>query len=545
MKTELDSNRLQTTDYQKRWSRWNDSIHATAQSFVDELLKMPVMEVISSEPVVQAKAEKSEDKSERDEDKVDDKYDKNEEKPSDSLCALPVPQQFLVKEDTAATNQDSDSIANEDTLTEKPVQAVVSDSGRNPGAEMQESSSKAAAPVAEQATTETIETEAPLIEQATEDTSTVDAERRNQTLEDLFPNPKVQDKGDTRKARTSKEVKSEAVSDTAVSNNAISAATKANQEIAAKVGSHRHEDEGKEKEIKPTDDEPKLNRRSERLASRARNEDRSDSSDNSASRSESNRDTPAVADKTAATVERIAPAEPSAANTSATTPAVPTATTSTATPVPGAAAPSNVSEVARATTATANTADRGASLAGISSTNTTSSSTSGSRAESTRGSVPTSLSRYQETKLVQRVLRGIEQLSNGGGQVRLRLHPQELGTLQMTLRIEGSQMSAKLEVENSTAKEALLQNLQGLKDRLADQGMQVERFEVTVSSQSNSFGADAGLANGNQDRRSWEQQATSRYATQNNNTISGERKTTPAEPSRTWSRTNGSLDVTV
>ena len=542
MKTELDSNRLQTTDYQKRSSRWNDSIHATAQSFVDELLKMPVMEVIASEPVIQVKPEKTEDKSDRDEEKVDDK---NEEKPTDSLCALPIPQQFLIKDDTASTDQPTDSLINEDTITENPVQAVVAETKKNPETELQESPLKAVEPVAEQATTETIETATSLIEQATEDTSTVDAESRNQTLEELFPNLQVRDKGDGRKARNSKEVKPGSASDTAVSNNAISAATQANQEIASKVKSHRHEDEKKEIEVKPTDDEPKLNRRSERLASRARNEDRNDANDNSASRSENNRDIPTVSEKTAAIADRVTPAESSPATTSSTPQAVPTPPSSTATPVPVGPVPSNVSEVARATTATANTADRGASLGGISSTSTTSSSTSGSRAESTRGSVPTSLSRYQETKLVQRVLRGIEQLSNGGGQVRLRLHPQELGTLQMTLRIEGSQMSAKLEVENSTAKEALLQNLQGLKDRLADQGMQVERFEVTVSSQSNSFGADAGLANGNQDRRSWEQQATSRYATQNNNTISGERNTASAEPSRTWSRTNGSLDVKV
>lgn len=538
MKTELDSNRLQKTDYPKRWSRWNDSIAATAQSFVDELLKMPIMEVLQTEPVVNKKAEKSDEKS--DEEKVDDE---EQEKPADPLCALPVPQQFLVKDDTPSTELPTDTLVTEDTVTEKPVQAIVADTQKNPEAGIKDPQLKALDAVAEKAAPETLEATAPIVARATEESSTIDAESKNPTLEELFPNAGLREKGDARKARNAKEVKPESNTDLSVSEVAVQATAKTDEDLASKIKSHRREDK-REAEAKPIDDEPKLNRRAERLASRARNEERSDAVDNSASRSESSRDVPAVSDKATLAADQVAPIEVSAANTSPATPTVPT-TTSSVIPVPVAAQPSNVADVARGANAPGNTADRGASLAGISSTSTTGSSTSGSRTESTRGSIPTSLSRYQETKLVQRVLRGIEQLSNGGGQVRLRLHPQELGTLQMTLRIEGSQMSAKLEVENSTAKDALLQNLQGLKDRLADQGMQVERFEVTVSSQSNSFGADAGLANGNQDRRSWEQQATSRYATQNNNLISPERPAASAEPARTWSRTNGSLDVKV
>ncbi|MBM3967488.1 MAG: flagellar hook-length control protein FliK, partial [Planctomycetes bacterium] len=427
-----------------------------------------------------------------------------------------------------------------------PVQAIVADTknNKNPEAEINDHQPEALDAVAEKTVSETLDVSAPLVAQGTEEASTVDVESKAPSLEELFPKASLREKGDARRSRNAKEVKSEANTDAAVSEVAVQATAKTNEDLTSSIKSHRGDDQGQEAEVQDIGDEPKLNRRAERLASRARNDERSDAVDNSASRSESSRDVPAILDRAAFAVDQAAPIEVSDATASPATPTIPT-TTSSVTPVPVASPPSNVADVARGANAPGNTADRGTSLAGIASTNTSSSSTSGSRAESARGSIPTSLSRYQETKLVQRVLRGIEQLSNGGGQVRLRLHPQELGTLQMTLRIEGSQMSAKLEVENSTAKEALLQNLQGLKDRLADQGMQVERFEVTVSSQSNSFGADAGLANGNQDRRSWEQQATSRYATQNNNLISPERPAASAEPARAWSRTNGSLDVKV
>jgi len=538
MKTELDSNRLQTADYEKRRSRWNGSINATAQSFVDELLKMPVMEVLNSEPAVKAKSDKPADKDKPDDEKIDDKPT---EKPTESLCGLPIPQQFLVKDDAPKSDQATESLIQEKTVTEKPVQAIAPDSRRNPEGEFQGTQAKVVAPVVEQANTETIEATKPVIVQSSEDATVVDAESNTHSLEELSPKPQVREKGESRKSRNTNDVKTGPT----VSNNAVAAAAKTDQEPEAQLKSHRHREGDKEQAIKPTDDEPKLNRRAERLANRNRNEASRDTDHDSASRSDTNRDTPSISHKAIAAAEGAAPVESSIGAMPPTPPTAPTATATTLPPTPVPAAPATIADASRGTPAPANATDRGASVSNVSSTTSSNSSNAGSRAESTRGSIPTSLSRYQETKLVQRVLRGIEQLSNGGGQVRLRLHPQELGTLQMTLRIEGSQMSAKLEVENSTAKEALLQNLQGLKDRLADQGMKVERFEVTVASQSNSFGADAGLANGNQDRRSWEQQSTSRYATQNNNMISTERNVASTEPARTWSRTNGALDVKV
>ncbi len=102
-----------------------------------------------------------------------------------------------------------------------------------------------------------------------------------------------------------------------------------------------------------------------------------------------------------------------------------------------------------------------------------------STARETR-STSSSLSPQQEVRLVQRVLRGFEQLANGDGQVKLRLHPPQLGSLQMTLRVEGSQMSAKLEVENALARDALIDNLPQLRQKLSEQGVNIETFEVTI-----------------------------------------------------------------
>ena len=150
-------------------------------------------------------------------------------------------------------------------------------------------------------------------------------------------------------------------------------------------------------------------------------------------------------------------------------------------------------------------------------------------------------------KLVQRVLRGVEQLANGGGQVRLRLHPPELGSLQMSLRIEAGQVFAKLEVENSTARDSLLNNIQTLRDRLAEQGMKVAAFEVEVSTDSSGSGTSGSnfqKDGGTESQSRWDH-ATSRFAQQNNNRISSESIQPERKSGAAWTRSNGSLDLTV
>lgn len=147
--------------------------------------------------------------------------------------------------------------------------------------------------------------------------------------------------------------------------------------------------------------------------------------------------------------------------------------------------------------------------------------------------------------MVQRVLRGLEQLGDGGGQVRLRLHPPELGTLQLTLRMEGGQMQARMEVENSLAKDALLNNVQTLKDRLSEQGMQIESFEVSVGADSaNSNGANADRQGGFSSDSRWNN-AQSRFAQMNNNRLSSDDSRIEKSPQQQWTRNHGSLDLTV
>ncbi len=89
--------------------------------------------------------------------------------------------------------------------------------------------------------------------------------------------------------------------------------------------------------------------------------------------------------------------------------------------------------------------------------------------------------RIDQTRLIQRVARAIEAAPQRGGTIRLRLSPPELGSLQMEISMHKGVLSARLETETHMARAVLLDNLPQLRDRLAEQGVRVEHFEVDVS----------------------------------------------------------------
>lgn len=87
-------------------------------------------------------------------------------------------------------------------------------------------------------------------------------------------------------------------------------------------------------------------------------------------------------------------------------------------------------------------------------------------------------------RFVQRVARAFEAIGDRGGTVRLRLHPPELGSLRLELTVKGGAMTARVEADNPTARHVLLDNLPALRDRLAQQDIRVERFDVDLSGRS-------------------------------------------------------------
>ena len=326
------------------------------------------------------------------------------------------------------------------------------------------------------------------------------------------------------------------------------------------------------KEIKPTveqvdqpdqvdqsavDSDQPRNRRSVRLAERASGEDSSSDERDPSSKSSQLLEAK-VADALpeeprdqsfASATTLSSPLPPVPAITPSFTPTIPISNTfSNSTTSASSNSRSAIESVSAVMTSATNSATQASTTSTtISGSQPTSSRSDSGRSEVIRSNSGTQITAYQEGKLVQRVLRGFEQLANGGGQVRLRLHPAELGSLHISLKVEAGLVSAKLEVENSTARDALLSNVQTLKDRLAEQGIKVGSFEVEVSTDSNGSGTSNSnfQSDGGSSGQSYRDNAQSRFAQKNSNRLAIDTVQTERTPIAAWTRNNGSLDLTV
>jgi flagellar hook-length control protein FliK len=100
-----------------------------------------------------------------------------------------------------------------------------------------------------------------------------------------------------------------------------------------------------------------------------------------------------------------------------------------------------------------------------------------------------------QNRFLQRVARAFAAVQQrGGGPLRLRLSPPELGSLRVEIRVEGGLLSARLEAETAMARALLLDNVTTLQERLADQGIRVQQFDVDLMDRQPGGGPAGGAA---------------------------------------------------
>jgi flagellar hook-length control protein FliK len=101
----------------------------------------------------------------------------------------------------------------------------------------------------------------------------------------------------------------------------------------------------------------------------------------------------------------------------------------------------------------------------------------------TRGAAP------QHVEVMQESSRGtFEQivkqfnliLRKGGGEARLQLQPENLGSIKLNVRLHNSEVSTSILVENQTVKELIMSKLQTLQETLSQQGFEIGSFQVEV-----------------------------------------------------------------
>jgi len=67
----------------------------------------------------------------------------------------------------------------------------------------------------------------------------------------------------------------------------------------------------------------------------------------------------------------------------------------------------------------------------------------------------------------------------GNGTIKIKLNPEDLGNLQINLRIENQQVKVEIISDNRTVRDALMGNLDHLKETLLKQNLNMERFDVS------------------------------------------------------------------
>ena len=95
-----------------------------------------------------------------------------------------------------------------------------------------------------------------------------------------------------------------------------------------------------------------------------------------------------------------------------------------------------------------------------------------------------------QQRFLQRVSKAFQVAHERGGPIRLRLHPPELGSLRLEVKVEGNVMVARVEAESTTARTLLLDSLPVLRDRLAQQEIRVDQFDVDLLDQQSSGTSD-------------------------------------------------------
>lgn len=97
-----------------------------------------------------------------------------------------------------------------------------------------------------------------------------------------------------------------------------------------------------------------------------------------------------------------------------------------------------------------------------------------------RADQPSRMHDVDQARILQRVAKAFETANARDGDLRIRLSPPELGSLRLELKVQEGVMSARIETETPEARAILIDNLSSLRERLAEQNMKIDRFDVDL-----------------------------------------------------------------
>ena len=101
-------------------------------------------------------------------------------------------------------------------------------------------------------------------------------------------------------------------------------------------------------------------------------------------------------------------------------------------------------------------------------------------ASATRGESESPAPTIDRARFVQRVANAFRSAQQSEGPIQMRLSPPELGALRIEIAVRNGVLSANLEAETADARRLLLDNLPALRQRLAEQDIRIDKFEVDI-----------------------------------------------------------------
>lgn len=131
----------------------------------------------------------------------------------------------------------------------------------------------------------------------------------------------------------------------------------------------------------------------------------------------------------------------------------------------------------------------------------------GGEAAATTNSPPAQVSTSRAPDIVFQLADQISiQVRDGKGEIRIQLKPESLGRMEIKVEATAQGVSARISTESGAVKSYLESNLQMLLQTLQDQGLKIDRIQVTVqdafdSQSSSGFSAQFGHAGSGQNGR--------------------------------------------
>ncbi|MBL9162590.1 MAG: flagellar hook-length control protein FliK [Planctomycetaceae bacterium] len=107
---------------------------------------------------------------------------------------------------------------------------------------------------------------------------------------------------------------------------------------------------------------------------------------------------------------------------------------------------------------------------------------------SKESSEPNGMPTVDRARFVQRVEGAMKAAQQRDGKIQVRLSPPDLGSIKIELAVQNGVLSAKLEAETPAARNLLLDSLPALRERLAQQDIRVDKFDVDVRREGSSNG---------------------------------------------------------